>query len=196
MARTQDDYVSEILRLEALLRAILHRFAPQPVDLEDLLQETYSRLFSLAPERRREVKSVQAFAIATARNIAVDWLRHHRVVNIESLEEAVDLDLTADTEGLEEIVHTHQQLVRIGAGIAQLSEKCREVFILRQVYGLTQSEIAARLHISEGAVEQHLLRGMKRCTESLANETSRNEPAPPGRQGLLKRLGKRLKGRE
>src|SRR4029453_18151760 len=123
MPRSDDDYMREILRMEKPLRAILPRFAPQPADLEDLLQETYSHLFSLPLERRAAVRNVQAFVITTARNVARDWIRH-------------------------------QQLMRIAGGIAQLPERAREVFTLRRVYGLSQKEIAAKLEISEGAVEQ------------------------------------------
>jgi hypothetical protein len=37
MTRTQDDYLSEVLRLEQPFRAILYCFAPHPVDLESWL---------------------------------------------------------------------------------------------------------------------------------------------------------------
>jgi DNA-directed RNA polymerase specialized sigma24 family protein len=89
MIRTQDDYPSEVLRLEQPLRAILHRFAPHPAELEDLLQETYSRLFSVAPARRTEIRNVQAFAITTARNIALDWIRRRRANGITASSGAI-----------------------------------------------------------------------------------------------------------
>src|SRR5690242_2833111 len=91
MSRTPDDYLTEVLRLEQLLRAILHRFAPQPADLEDLLQETYARLFSLTPERRAEIRNVQSFAIVTARHLATDWVRRNQVVSIQALDDLADL---------------------------------------------------------------------------------------------------------
>lgn len=87
MLRTEDDYVCEILRMEKPLRAILHRYAPQPADLDDLLQETYSRLFSLPSQRRQAINNLQAFAIVTARNVAMDWLRRRQVVSIETVED-------------------------------------------------------------------------------------------------------------
>jgi DNA-directed RNA polymerase specialized sigma24 family protein len=84
MTRTQDDYLSEVLRLEQPLPGILHRFAPHSAELGDLLQETYSRLFSLAPERRMEIRNVQAFAITPARYIALDWIRRQQAVSVET----------------------------------------------------------------------------------------------------------------
>jgi RNA polymerase sigma factor (sigma-70 family) len=165
MTRTEDEYVDEILRLEKPMRAFLHRFAPQPADLEDLLQETYSHLFRLPPERRLAVENVEAFVIASARNVATDWIRHQHVVSIESLDELNPHGLEDDATRLDEIVHTHQQLSRIADGLGKLPERCRQVFTLRRVYGLSQKEVARKLGISEGAVEQLLLRGMRRCVE-------------------------------
>ena len=150
MPRSEDDYICEILRTEKVLRAVLHRFAPQPADLEDLLQETYTHLFSLSPDRRRGIRNVEAFVVATARNVATDWIRHRQVVSIETVEDMSTLPIASDAAGLEEIVHTHQQLLSIASGIAKLPERCRGVFTMRRVYGLTQKEIAAKLQISEG----------------------------------------------
>jgi RNA polymerase sigma factor (sigma-70 family) len=165
--RTEDEYVCEILRLEKPLRAYLHRFAPQPADLDDLLQETYSHLFGVPAERRLEVRNVQAFALTSARNVAMDWIRRRRVVPIDLVEDLSALPIADDRAGLEEIVHTHQQLVRVAEGIGKLPERCREVFTLRRVYGLSQKEIAIRLGISEGALEQLLIRGMRACAAAL-----------------------------
>lgn len=196
MLRTEDEYLNEVLRLERPLRAVLHRFAPQPADLEDLLQETYSRLFSIPPDRRAEIRSVQAFAITIARNVALDWLRRHQVVGLEAVGDIADWP-AAETAELEEIVHTHQQLLRIAAGLDQLSDKCREVFTLRRIHGLSQKEIAARLGLSEGAVEQHLIRGLKRCTELLRESESAHQVTMPRRKaGLLQRLRKRIRNKE
>lgn len=168
MSRTQDEYVCEVLQLEPLLRAYLHRFAPQPSDLDDLLQETYSRLFSVTAERRAVVENVQAFAITVARNIATDWIRHRRVVPIDQVEDMSELPIADRAADLETMVHSHQQLLHISHAIAGLPERCRQVFTLRRVYGFSQKEIARRLGLTEGTVEQHLIKGMRRCAESMA----------------------------
>jgi len=191
MPRTPDDYLSEVLQQEATLRAILHRFAPQPADLEDLVQETFSRLFSLTSARRAEVRNVEAFAVTTARNVALDWLRRQRVVRLENLEEIADKDLPSTAADLEIVIHNHQQLMRIAAGIGQLSQKARDVFVLSRVYGLSQSEIAVRLGLSEGAVEQQLIRGMKRCVELIhAEDAKRSRHRLFGRLGIRRRVPK------
>lgn len=183
--------------MEKLLRAILHRFAPQPADLEDLLQETFSRLFSLDSGRRAEVQNVQAFAITTARHVAMNWVRHRSVVSIETLEDLSTLNVADDKADLEEIVHTHQQLVRVASGIAGLPDRAREAFVLRRVYGLTQHEIATKMGVSEGAVEQLLVRGIKRCAQLMEeDERAKQKATRSGHVGLLERLRRRLRKTE
>jgi RNA polymerase sigma factor (sigma-70 family) len=183
MFRTAETFVSEILGLDKVLRAYLHRFAPQPADLEDLLQETYSHLFELTLERRVQIRNVQAFAITSARNIAVSSMRHRNVVPIDPLEDVDSLPIAEDAPQLEEIVHSHQQIARIAAGLATLPERCRVIFTLRRVYGFSQKEIARRLQISEGVVEQQLIKGMRRCARVLS------EPAGELRAMRSRRTG-------
>lgn len=168
MARTEDGYVIEILRLENLLRAYLHRFAPRPADLEDLLQETYTRLLAIPPERRSQIQAVQAFALTTARNIAVDWARRRQIVPIDLVEDLDALAVSEDVARLDEIVNAHQELVQIAEAVADLPDRCAEVFTLRKVYGWSQREIAERLGISISTVENHLVKAVRRCKERLS----------------------------
>jgi RNA polymerase sigma factor (sigma-70 family) len=181
MVRTEDEFVTEILRQEKVLRAYLHRFAPQPADLEDLLQETYSHLFRLSPERRMEIRNIQAFAITSARNVALSGLRHREVVSMDSIEDLDAIPVDEDRAQLDEIVHSHQQLVRVAEGLASLPARCREIFTLRRVYGFSQKEIAKRLGISEGVVEQQLVKGMRRCAEVLEEPAGERQGSIPTR---------------
>lgn len=191
MPFTADHYEFEILRMEKPLRAILHRFAPQPADLEDLLQDTYSRLLSLSQERRVGIRNVQAFAVTTARHVAMDWIKHNKVVAIEAVGDLSEIDERADGTDLDEMVYTHQQLVAFAQGLAQLPRRSREVFTLRRVYGLSQKEIAAKMNLSEGAVEQLLNRAMRQCAKHLTitGPSTSEHPKPAG---WLERWRKRL----
>src|SRR3546814_6555002 len=63
-----------------------------------------------------------------------------------------------------------QELRRIGALIAALPAKCREAFVLRKVQGLSQSEIAGRMRISENTVEKQVGKGLRLLMRSLARD--------------------------
>ena len=64
------------------------------------------------------------------------------------------------------------------AAVARLPTRCRQVFTLRKVYGLSQKEIAAELNISENTVEQHLAKGMRLCSAALANSPMAERRSP------------------
>jgi RNA polymerase sigma factor (sigma-70 family) len=189
VARADDAYIAEILHLEGLLRAYLHRFAPKPADLDDLLQETYSRLLAVEPERRREIDSVQAFALTTARHIAVDWARHRRIVPIDFVEDLDALSVSTDGAQVDEIVNAHQELTQIAEAVAELPQRCAEVFTLRKVYGWSQREIAEHFGISISTVENHLVKAVRRCTERLTSRPG--HPGAPSRWVALRKERRR-----
>jgi RNA polymerase sigma factor (sigma-70 family) len=160
MNRMEDRYLVASLEFEGVLRACLYRYARNVADVDELLQETYEHLLAAgaAPERE-EVRSIRAFALTVARNVALSWLRHRQVVPIE---------LVADLEALETLDDRDQELALLTRAVARLPARCRQVFTLRKVYGLSQKEIAASLSISENTVEQHLAKGVRLCTAALA----------------------------
>lgn len=51
-----------------------------------------------------------------------------------------------------------QDLRRLRDSIDALPRRCREVFLLRRIEGLSQDEVAALLNISRSAVEKHMIR--------------------------------------
>jgi RNA polymerase sigma factor (sigma-70 family) len=169
MSRMEDRYLVASLEFEGVLRACLYRYARNVADVDELLQETYEHLLAAgaAPERE-EVRSIRAFALTVARNVALSWLRHRQVVPIELVADLETLETLDDRDQVEEIVNSHQELALLTRAVARLPERCRQVFTLRKVYGLSQKEIAASLSISENTVEQHLAKGVRLCTAALA----------------------------
>ena len=54
------------------------------------------------------------------------------------------------------------------AAVASLPPKCRKVYLLRKVYGMSYKDIAATLQISDSTVEAHISKGYARCDEYVA----------------------------
>ena len=179
MPSADDHYIHEILRLEPLLRAFLHRFAPKPADLDDLVQETYARLLALNSDARMAINSIQAFALTTARHIAVDSTRKRKTIPFDLVEDLDAVYVSQEGNSVEQLVNAHQELVKLAQAVASLPERCAEVFTLRKVYGLTQQEIAAHFGISISTVEAHLVKAVKRCkahTERLTDVEEQTNP--------------------
>ena len=146
---------------EPMLRAWLRsRFATEP-DIDDVVQESYMRL--LRARERGEVTSPKAFLFAVARNLALDRCRHREVVPTESLAEDEALSVLEGGEGTPEIIAHNQELELLTEAIQSLPNRCRQIFTLRKVYGLSQAEIAEKLGVSENTVSAQLTIGVKRC---------------------------------
>lgn len=179
MSRADDRYLVASLEFEGVLRACLHRYTRNSADVDELLQETWAHLLQAgAAPNREEIRSIRAFALTVARNVALSWLRHRSVVPIELVADLEQLELLDERGQVDEIVNTHQELALLTAAVARLPARCRQVFTLRKVFGLSQKEIAAELKISENTVEQHLAKGMRLCTAALANSPIAERRSP------------------
>lgn len=162
-----------ILPLEADLRFFGRRFARTgPVDVEDLVQETFARL--IANENWRSVEDPGAFAFSTLKNLALDAARRSKVISFETVADIEHLNLRDDRPNPESYALARDELRLLREIIQGLPTQCRRVFTLRKVYDLSPTEIAERLRLSVSTVEKHLAKGVRICTEMMADETWRS----------------------
>jgi RNA polymerase sigma factor (sigma-70 family) len=181
-------WFSLLLAHERDLRAFLSHCLPHRDDVSDVVQETYTRLLALPPDRRGAIRSWRAFLFATARNVAMDHLRWPVSVSLEALPEINGSDVVSgagEEQTPDEIVNLTQEQDLLARAIASLPEKCREVLTLRKIHGLSQKEIAQRLGIAEHTVEKHISHGVRLCAERVLGASNGAQPvadaAIPGR---------------
>ena len=177
MAKDEERYLVQALEFESVLRACLYRYARNASDVEELLQETYARLLTAGASNEPEVRSVRAFSLTVARNVAFDWLRHKQVVPIELVADMEAMDILDERDQIDAIVNSHQELMMLVKAVQQLPERCRQVFTLRKVYGYSQKEIAARMNITENTVEQQLIKAARHCAQALFDQPIGERPA-------------------
>lgn len=159
-------FLRQIQPHEAMLRAWLHSRFPSERDVDDLIQESYMRV--LQARARGELRAPKAFLFATARNLAIDCLRRRKAVETGPLVDLDALAVSEESESVHEIVARNQELELLTEAIQSLPERCRQVFTLRKVYGLSQKSIAARLGISEHTVSAQLTIGLHKCAKYVA----------------------------
>jgi len=156
---------------EAMLRAWLHSRFPKLADLDDIVQEAYSRV--LAAHARGEMRSPKAFFFATARNLACDHYRKASVTVTDSVGGFDEISVLDETVNIAETAARNQEIELMTQAIQSLPDRCRQVLTLRYVYGLPHSEIAGQLGISVRTVEAQITTGIKRCTRFIAQLRSR-----------------------
>ena len=153
----------EVQPYEEKLRAYLrHRF-PTIADVDDIVQETYARLF----RERRAGRSFEArsYLFPVARNVAFDIFRRSRTIAIGGLGEMADLGVLEERPDAAESASRDQELELLREAIQLLPGRCREVFTLRRLQGLSHREIAAKLGISENTVDAQLCQALFRCRQ-------------------------------
>jgi RNA polymerase sigma factor (sigma-70 family) len=159
-------FAEEVQPHEAALRGWLRARFPDAEDVDDVVQESLTRVVRARATVRPG--GIKAFLFATARNLVVDQLRRRRVASIESIAEIESLSVYDETPTAAESTARHQEIELLTLAIQSLPDRCRQVLTLRKIYGLSQKDIAAQLGISEHTVEAQVGTGMRRCADFLA----------------------------
>ncbi|ESQ86519.1 hypothetical protein ABAC460_23240 [Asticcacaulis sp. AC460] len=156
---------SQILPFEAELRQKVRRFCRGQDELDDLIQEVYFRLLKLTATDH--ITDPRGYLFQMARNIIIDQVRRDRVVRFEAMQDLDDL--AADTgPSPERQTLARAELKWVLGVIANLPDRCREVFRLRKIFGLSQAETARNLNLSENVVEKETMKGMRVISDMVA----------------------------
>lgn len=156
-------FADEVLPHEASLRAWLRARFPSLPDIDDVVQETYARL--LKASATGPIASVRGFLFVTARNFALNHLRHQRVERPANATEIDPIEVPDSADPAAESLARNDDLAILMRAIESLPERCRQVMTLRKIYGLSQLEVADRLGISEHTVEAQAAIGLRKCIE-------------------------------
>jgi len=147
----------QVLPHEPALRAWLSRRRLGGLDVDDIIQETYSRL--MTAESVQHVHDARSYTFQVAGSVVIDHLRRMKVVSIASVPDLDILEVVSEEPSPERQVIDRDELHRLAGAIARLPGRVREVFTLRRVYGLSQREVAEKMGIAESTVEKHMARG-------------------------------------
>lgn len=150
--------ITHFLPFEAELRSVLRRVCGRPEEVDDVIQEVYSRVLDC--QSLAHVREPKAFLVQTAKNLLTDKLRRESVVRIEAVASLEDLDVAGDSPDPERIAMARAELKWVIGLIANLPARCKAVFRARRIYGMSQKETAETVGISEELVEYETRRGL------------------------------------
>lgn len=150
------------LELYGRLKVAVGRRVGCPQTAEDIVQEAWLRL---AARDGEDVDAPEAFVFRVAGNLAVDQHRQGR-----RRTDRIDPDAIVDPAGApsaERQMIDRQTLQYVLSAANTLPPRCREVFVMRKLEGVSQAEIAERLGISRNMVEKHLRRALETLSAAL-----------------------------
>ena len=158
--------------LELLFRSHykgLCQFAMGYVKLDEVAKEIVQDAFVSLWEKRHTIdlsKAVKSYLSTTVRNKCLNHLRDHKKFSSDLLA----LENLSDESVYDQPDKLVEQEIRekIAAGIAELPEKCREIFILNRYENLRYQQIADKLRISVKTVETQMSKALQHMRIRLA----------------------------
>lgn len=149
---------------EALLGYLRQRFG-SPSLAEDLVQETWLRLARHTPEQ--DISNPKAYLFRIATNLGTDHQRHQNMgIEIPTEDKALTQIATHVTDPARTL-QSHNELERLLSIIDNLPPRCREIFILCRVEGLSHAQIAERLNISKSTVVSQMVKALARLEQAM-----------------------------
>lgn len=142
-------------------------------EAEDVVHEAFCRLWLNNPDVKDEV-SARRLSYTAVRNMAIDAVRHSRTHPHVSMDQtSAGIDIPEDDAGDED------ERMRIYKAVVRLSEKALsprqfEVFSLHDIQGLTYSEVAEELGMTQENVRVTLSRVRKTIRELYRKQSTRD----------------------
>ena len=160
-------FLREVLPLETELVGYFRRNWRNQNDVRDLVQDVYVRVYAHLRDLREEdfPQKPRSFIFTTARNTLINKFRDMRVVPIDTVGDVESLAVKSDQPSPERTIAARDELRRLQRALDELSPRCREAFVLRQVEGCSRREIAQRMGLSEATVREYLAIGLFKLSD-------------------------------
>lgn len=166
-------FLNQIFRHRAALLRYVRGLTAAGEDIEDLIQETYLRIYGV--NNFGEVESPKALLFSIAHNLVVERARRRKTRATDSV---ADLDALAVSSGVanEEQLDARRRFEAFCTAVDSLPPVCRRVFVLRKVFRLSHDEIVDVLGITPSTIEKHVVKGLKRCRDYMREQGLLEEP--------------------
>ncbi|HTO03808.1 MAG TPA: RNA polymerase sigma factor [Opitutus sp.] len=158
-------FADEVQPHGASLRSYLRKAFPRALDVDDVVQESYLRIWQVCTSR--SIRSARGLLFTIARHLALDLVRREKRSPIDAVEDLSALPITDEAPSVGNALGHQEKIQLLAEAIDQLPARCREVVIMRKLQQISQKEVAARLGLAEKSVEAQLARGVKRCEQYL-----------------------------
>lgn len=166
MAETRHDwFLGQVFHHRAALHRYLGKLTSGAEDIEDLVQETYVRIYAL-PDYQR-IESPKALLFRIAHNLAVERARQRKAQATDTMGDLETLTVFSTEAPPDEQTDARRRFESFCAAVERLPPLCRRVFVLRKVHKLSHGEISQVLGVSPSTIEKHVAKGLVRCRDYL-----------------------------
>lgn len=152
-----------VLPLSDRLYRLALRITMNKAEAEDVVQDTLLKVWECR-DNWNQINNLEAFAIATCRNRALDVVKRAGR-DTENLDEMAHFSSQTPHEQLE----AREEISLVRRLMDSLPEVQRTIMLLRDIEGKTYQEIAQTLDISETQVKVYLHRARTKIKEWITN---------------------------
>jgi len=147
------------------LKAYLRSVFPSVRDIDDVVQESYLRIWKA--RLSRPINSGKSFLFQIARHLAIDVIRARKIAATESLVDFEALPVLDTRPDAATTLSRKERIELLAEALASLPHRTREIIFMRKFQSIPQKVVAARLSVSERTVEAQVAKGMKLCENFL-----------------------------
>ncbi|QLF93810.1 RNA polymerase sigma factor [Pseudomonas sp. ABC1] len=147
------------------LQGFLLRKSRDPQLAADLTQESFLRL---AEQKHGErIENVPAYLYRTAQNLLINHHRQQRCHKTDLASDEQLAEVESNDRALEDVVAARQRVERLQRAMDELPPRTREIFRLNRIEGLTYTQVARMLEVSDSTVQKHLAMALAHVMERL-----------------------------
>lgn len=160
---------------ESLFRthyAELHRFLWGYVKSTHIAEELVQDVFVRVWENRQILdpkEKIKSYLFKVAKNLAIDHVRHVKVVRRWIDEKKALHHFSPFPKGLDDKLHDKLLLKKVKRAIEELPERRRVIFMLSRYERMSYKEIAETLEISVNTVETQISRALHELRKKFAS---------------------------
>jgi len=130
---------------------VAYRYIGDQAVVEDIVQESFITVWEKRSEIFIDKQNLKKYLLVTVRNRSISYLRSIKIKHIN-----LDTSLEMDQEEEEEIFPEEELAIRVSKAIQKLPLKCKEIFLLSYIEGLTYQAIAEKQSITKNTVKTQM----------------------------------------
>lgn len=165
-------FVDEVQTHSRQLKCYLRRAYPSVSDIDDVIQESYLRVWKA--RAIEPILSARAFLFHVARNVIIDVLRRRQATPIDSMGNLAELIVCDEAPGAVENLAMQENIEQLAAALDALPPRCRDILIFCKLEGHSYREAALRFGVAEKTVAEHVYRGAQRLGDELGRRGFRS----------------------